>query len=111
MESTVVLATLSLFALAELVADLLPMIPRRTAPAPLLARMISGGFCGACLCASASRPWLIGAALGAVGGIVGAFAGYEIRKRLVTKLNIKDFVVALSEDAIASGLALFLLSR
>jgi len=111
MESTIVLTTLSLFAVGELVADLLPRIPRRTALAPLLARMISGGFCGACLCASANRPWLIGAALGAVGGIIGAFAGYEGRRRLVAALKIRDLFVALTEDVVALSLACIFVSR
>ena len=111
MESSIALAGLSVIGLGELVADLLPAIPKRTAPAPLLARMISGGFCGACLCASANRSLLIGAALGAVGGVIGAFAGYETRRRLVTELNLKDYVVALSEDVVAIGLAWFFVSR
>ena len=111
MESTVVLTTLSLFALGELVADLFPAIPRRTAPVPLLVRMISGGFCGACLCASANRSLLIGAALGALGGVTGAFAGYEARRRLVPRLGIKDLFVALSEDLIALSLAWLFVSR
>lgn len=111
MESTVVLTILSLFAVGELVADLFPMIPRRTAPAPLLARIISGGFCGACLCASAHRLLLMGAAVGAAGAVIGAFAGYEIRSRLVAKLNIRDLVVALSEDLIGISLAWFFVSR
>jgi uncharacterized membrane protein len=111
MESTVVLTTLSLFAVGELIADLFPTIPRRTAPAPLVVRMISGGFCGACLCASANRSLPIGAALGAVGGIIGAFAGYEIRRQLVAKLKIRDLFVALCEDLIAISLAGFFVSR
>lgn len=111
MESNVALVGLSILALGELVADLLPSIPRRTALAPLVARMLSGGFCGACFCASANRSLAIGATLGAVGAVIGAFAGYEIRRRLVTTLNIKDLFVALSEDAIALGLALFFVSR
>jgi uncharacterized membrane protein len=78
---------------------------------PLIARMVSGGFCGACLCASAKESLAIGAGLGAVGAVIGAFAGYEIRKRLVTKLNIKDVFVALTEDVIALGLALLFVSR
>ena len=49
--------------------------------------------------------------LGAIGGLIGAFAGYEIRKRLVAGLNIKDVFVALTEDAIAIGLACFLVTR
>jgi uncharacterized membrane protein len=104
-ESSLALVALSILALGELVADLLPIIPKRTALAPLLVRMFSGGFCGACLFASANRSLIIGAALGAVGGVTGAFAGYEIRRWLVAKLKIKDLVVALSEDLIALTLA------
>ena len=111
MESTVALAIFSLLAVGELVADLLPGIPKRTDLAPLVARMLSGGFCGACLCASASKSLMIGAALGAAGGVTGAFAGYQIRRRLVSKLNIRDLFVALSEDLVALGLAWFFLSR
>jgi len=43
--------------------------------------------------------------------VVGAFAGYEIRKRLVTGLNIKDLFIAIPEDLIAIGLALFFVTR
>ena len=111
MESNLALVGLSIVAVGELVADLLPFVPRRTAIAPLVVRMISGGFCAACLCASANHSVAIGVACGVAGAVIGAFSGYEIRKRLVSKLNIKDFVVALSEDAIAVGLALFLVSR
>lgn len=111
MESNLALVGLSFLALGELVADLLPSIPRRTQFAPLVARMLSGGFCGACLCATANRSLAIGAALGATAAVIGAFAGYEIRKRLVRRLNIKDLFVALSEDVIALGLALFFVSR
>ena len=111
MESSIALAGFSIAALGELVADLLPFVPRRTTLAPLIARMVSGGFCGACLCASAKQSVAIGAVCGAVGAVIGAFAGYEIRKRLVTNFNIKDLFVALSEDAVALGLALFFVSR
>ena len=111
MDSTLALTGLTIGALGELVADLIPSIPKRTAVAPLLARMFSGAFCGACLCASANGSLPIGAGLGAVGAVIGAFAGYEIRRLLVSKLNIKDFVVALGEDAVALILAFFLVAQ
>jgi uncharacterized membrane protein len=111
MESNLALVGVSIAAVGELVADLLPFVPRRTAIAPLVVRMISGGFCAACLCASAHHSVTIGVAFGAAGAVIGAFSGYEIRRRLVAKLNIKDFVVALGEDVIAVGLALFVVSR
>ena len=111
MGSIVTVAISSLLALGELGADLSPRIPRRTAPGPLVGRLLMGGLCGACLCASAGQSLSIGAFLGATGGLIGAFAGYEIRKRLVAGWNIRDVFVALTEDAIAIGLAWFLVTR
>jgi uncharacterized membrane protein len=111
MGSTVALATLSLLAVGELIADLFPNIPKRTAPLPLLARLFSGGFCGACLCLSVHKSWAVGAVLGGIGAVIGAFAGYEFRKRLVAKFNITDRFVALGEDLIALSLAALSVSR
>ena len=101
----------SLLAVGELIADKLPMIPKRTAPAPLIARIITGGLCGACLCAAVGKSLLAGTLLGGIGGVVGAFLGYSVRRRLVNNFHIKDLVVAVCEDVVAVGLALFLVSR
>jgi len=109
MGSTPAVAILSVLAIGELIADKLPMIPKRTAPAPLMARVVTGGLCGACLCAAVGKSLLAGTLLGGMGGILGAFLGYRIRRRL--DLNIKDLVVAVCEDLVAVGLALFLVSR
>jgi uncharacterized membrane protein len=109
MGSTATVAVFSLLAIGELIADKLPMIPKRTAPAPLMARIVTGGLCGACLCAAMGKSLVAGALLAGIGGIVGAFAGYGIRRRL--DLHIKDVVVAVCEDVVAMGLALFLISR
>ena len=111
MGSTTAVAIFSLLAIGELIADKLPMIPKRTAPAPLIARIVTGGLCGACLCAAVGKSLLAGALLGGIGGIVGAFLGYSVRRRLVNNLHIKDLVVAVCEDVVAVGLALFLVSR
>lgn len=111
MGSIVAVTIFSLLAIGELVGDLTPQIPKRTAPLPLLARILTGGLCGACLCASANQSLFIGAILGGIGGVIGAFGGYEIRRRLVSKLNIKDILIAIFEDLIAIGLACFLVSR
>ncbi len=101
----------SLLAIFEFVGDLLPRTPKRTAPAPLTARILMGGLCGVCLAISANQSPAIGAVVGGIGGVVGAFAGYEIRRRLVTGLNIKDIFIAIPEDLIAIGLAVLLVSR
>jgi uncharacterized membrane protein len=111
MGSIVTVVISSLLAIGELGADLSPRIPRRTAPGPLAGRLLMGGLCGACLCASAGQSLFIGAILGATGGFIGAFAGYEIRKRLVAGWNIRDVFVALTEDLIAIALACFLVAR
>ena len=78
---------------------------------PLVARILTGALCGACVCAASHQSLIIGAILGAIGGVIGAFAGYEIRRRLVNKLRIKDIFLAICEDLIALALACFLVSR
>jgi uncharacterized membrane protein len=109
MGSTMAVALFSFPAIGELIADKLPMIGKRTAPAPLMARIATGGLCGACLCAAAGKSLVAGALLGGIGGVAGAFVGYDIRRHL--DLHIKDVVVAVCEDVVALGLALFLVSR
>jgi uncharacterized membrane protein len=111
MGSTSAVAILSLLAIAELIADKLPKTPRRTAVVPLLVRMLTGGLCGACLLGAANQSAALGAVLGAIGAVIGTFGGYEIRKRLVNQFDIPDIFVAIPEDLIAIGLALFLVSR
>jgi uncharacterized membrane protein len=111
MASTIALVIFSLLAVFELFLDLQPSTPKRTAPVPLVARILTGGLCGACLYAASNQPLVIGAILGAVGGVIGAFAGYEIRRRLVAALHVKDIFVALLEDLVAIGLACFFVSR
>jgi len=101
----------SLLAVFELVADKLPTTPNRTAPPALAARLLTGGLCGACLSVAAHQALGLGAAMGAIGALAGAFGGYQVRKRLVNGWKIKDLFVALSEDVIAIGLASFLVMR
>ena len=110
MGSTAAVAVFTLLAAGELVADQLPSTPSRTRPAGLSARFVLGGLSGACIAVSASQSIAIGAALGACGGVVGAFAGYEARTRLVRALNVPDFVIASLEDALAIAAGLFIVS-
>ena len=111
MGSIIAVIIFSLLALFELFADLQPSTPKRTALVPLTARIVTGGLCGACVCAASHQSLIFGAVLGAVGGIIGAFAGYEIRKRLVAALSIKDIFIALLEDLVTIGLACFFVTR
>src|SRR6185295_6378290 len=102
---------LSLLAITEIIFDKLPNTPSRTAPPGLIARIVTGGFTGACVSISGGRSALAGAGLGAIGGIVGCFGGYQARARLVKSLRQPDFNIALIEDLIAIGGSLFIVSR
>jgi uncharacterized membrane protein len=111
MGSTVAVGIFSVLAIGELVIDKLPQTPKRTALPLLLARILLGGLSGATLCTATAKSLIAGTLLGGIGGIIGAFIGYEIRRRLVNKLHIKDFFVAVCEDLVAIGLAFFFVSR
>ena len=108
MGSTAAVGLLSLAAVGEYVVDKLPKTPRRTLPPSLAFRIVAGGVSGACLCASAGQSLLVGAVLGGIGGVVGGYAGYEARTRLVRGLNVRDILIAIPEDLVAIGLAYFL---
>src|SRR4030095_14927886 len=77
MGSTAAVAIFSLLAIGELIADKLPQAPKRTALAGLLARILTGGLCGACFCVAAGNSLLAGALLGGTGAGTGAFLGHE----------------------------------
>jgi len=106
--STAALVIFTLLALGEYVYDLSPKARSRIDPGSLIARIISGGLCGACLFVSAGQSWIAGALLGGIGAVIGAFAGYHARKRLVQGLKIKDAMIAIPEDLLAIGLAYLL---
>jgi len=111
MGSTAAMVIFVLLALVELVADKLPNTPSRTAPLGLIARMVLGGLCGACLAVAGSQSAVIGAFLGFIGGVAGAFGGYQARTGLVKMLKVPDFAVAVAEDVVAIAAGLFLCSR
>ena len=98
-------AVFSFLAVAEYVADKLPRTPGRTRPGPLIGRILFGGLSGAALALSAQHSPAAGAVLGGIGAVIGAFTGYGVRTRLVPRLGVRDFAVALPEDLVAIGLA------
>ena len=106
----ITVAIFSILAVAEYITDKLPATPNRTTPGPLIARIVMGALCGACICVSAGQPLMGGAVVGGVGGVVGAFAGYEVRKRLVRGLRVKDAAFAICEDVTAIVLAFLIVS-
>src|SRR5215469_12603370 len=60
MASTAAVVIFSVLAFGELISDKLPSTSKRTAPAPLVARIVTGGLCGACLCASTGQSLVVG---------------------------------------------------
>ena len=98
-------------ALAEFVVDQLPTTPARTNPGPLAARIITGSLTGACLGTAGGASLWLGALIGAIGAIAGAFGGHRARVGLVQSLHVPDIAIAIPEDLIAIGLGLFLVSR
>jgi len=89
-------------AIGELINDKLPKTPSRKAPGPFIGRVMSGALCGAAL------GGLLAGVLGAVAGTLG---GYEFRARLVRAIGGKDLPIALLEDAIAIGGAVWIVSQ
>ena len=109
--STASVAIFTLLAVAELVADKLPNTPSRTAPPGLIARIVMGGLTGACVAAGGGAETVIGALFGIVGGLVGCFGGFQMRRGLVKALGTRDIYVALVEDLVAIVGSLWAVSR
>ncbi len=107
--SKISLVVFSLFALGELVADKLSFIPGRTQPGPLGVRAVFGAMCGAALCYSRNGSLPLGAVIGGVGGVAGAFAGYAYRTSLGRRAP--DFLLALLEDLVAVGGGFLIISH
>jgi uncharacterized membrane protein len=111
MGSTAAVATFTILAVVELVTDQLPSTPARTKPPGLIARILLGGLSGAAVALAGRQSAAVGCALGALGGVVGAFAGYQVRTGLVRALKVPDFVIAVLEDVVAVAGALFIVTR
>jgi uncharacterized membrane protein len=111
MGSLPAVAIFTLLAIVELVADKLPRTPSRTAPPGLIARIVMGGLSGACVAAGVEQGMLLGATLGAMGGVAGCFLGYRARRWLVQTLVVRDLYIALIEDLVAIAGSLWLVAR
>lgn len=103
LDTTAALVVFTVLAVGELVVDKLPIMPSRKSPVGLVARFIFGGLSGAAIYFAMEQRMFPGAIAGAIGAIIGCFAGYEARVRAVKALGVPDFVVALVEDAITIG--------
>lgn len=102
---------LTVLAAAEYVVDLLPQAPNRTEPASLVVRILTGGTSGACMCVASGNSAMVGAVLGGIGGVVGAFAGFHARMGLVKGMKAPGIVIGIAEDLAAIGLAYLIVFR
>ena len=91
-------------AAGEIVVDKLPFTPSRLMPGSLVVRAGIGGIAGALLSRGTTLDPIRGAAIGAVGALVGSFAGYEVRAGLVARTGLPDPLVAVLEDVVAVAL-------
>jgi uncharacterized membrane protein len=106
MGSVWAVAIFTLGALGEFVVDKLPSTPARTATFPLIARIVVGLLTGGCVGVGEGASAWVGALIGAIGAVAGAFGGYQARVRLVRGLRVPDAAVAIPEDLVAIGLGL-----
>jgi uncharacterized membrane protein len=111
MASAVSLIVFVLLAIGELIADKLPNTPARTKPPGLITRMVTGALSGACLGVTIGLSLWPGALLGAAGAVGGTFAGYQWRTGLVRALKVRDYSIAIVEDAIAIAAGIIIVSR
>jgi uncharacterized membrane protein len=101
---------LSALAIAELINDKLPKTPSRKAVGPFATRVLVGAMCGAAIGIKCGEI-TAGLVAGALGAVAGTLGGYEFRMRLVRATGGKDLPIALLEDAIAVGGAIFIVTR
>ena len=100
---------LSVLALAEIVADKLPMTPSRKLAFAYAARVVTGGLAGAVV-GSASNRASLGALLGMAGAVVGTEGGAAFRSWL-SSLFERDLPAAVIEDLVTFALIGFLNSQ
>ena len=103
LDHPVTVTLLTVAALIELVADLLPMTPDRTTATQFAARIVAGAFAGAAI-GTVYGYTFGGLGAGLVGAVLGTVGGYRARKGLVAGLGGNDghdLPIALLEDSVA----------
>jgi uncharacterized membrane protein len=96
---------------SELVVDKLPFTPNRTDHRGVVVRLTAGSFAGGLVASSQKQSFVMGAALGGLGALVGTYGGFHARAGLRSALKLPDFPVAVVEDVIATGGSIWLASK
>jgi uncharacterized membrane protein len=99
----------AILALVEYVVDLLPRTGSRTAPVPLLLRLVSGAFVGWMIATMHGASGIAGAIVAIIGVLIGAYGGLAVR--LATIKRIGAIPSGLSEDVVAIALAAVAVTR
>ena len=100
---------LALGAIGEYVADASPWIPSRTAFPSIVVRPLSGAIAGWLLVQMHGGTAWIGALAGIVGALAGTYGGHAARLAAIARIGALP--AALTEDAIAIGLAALIVTR
>ncbi len=100
-----------ILAAGELVADKLPITPSRLEPPALGVRILSGAYCAFVLADAFDGDIGCGLSNGILGALSGAWAGYNLRKKLDETTPVPDIFLGLAEDTAALALAFFLAQR
>jgi uncharacterized membrane protein len=96
----------TVFAVGETIGDTLPSTPNRTAPGPLVARLVFGGLVGALGASGIHQPVAGGVIFGVIGALIGAYGGFRVRMWIAKRLG-RDLPVALAESLLALAVAVF----
>jgi len=96
-------------AVCEYAGDLLPNVPSRTSPAPLVARIVSAAVVGHFVASAGDWTVVVAPLIAVAGALLGAFGG--IRLRLAAAARIGAIPAGLLEDVVAVGLAALAVTR
>jgi uncharacterized membrane protein len=94
----------TVLAVGEYIGDTLPQTPSRTDPMLVAARISFGALVGALAAQGTVEPVAGGIIFGVIGAVIGTFGGYRVRMYWSRAIG-RDLPVALTESAIALGLA------
>ena len=97
---------LGVMAAGELVVDKLPFTPSRTLLPSVIFRALSGALVGAAFASSRRASPAAGAAVGALGAVAATYAAYHVRQLVDRELKVADPLVAVAEDALATGIGM-----